>query len=86
MLASVRRMSKSTIGSIIMALFVLAIVASFALSDMSNLGGGNLGGGGGSTLAKVANRQVTDRDMSQAMERRPHWCRLPATMLSRRRS
>ncbi len=70
MLASVRRMSKSTVGSIIMALFVLAIVASFALSDLSNVSGGNLGGGGGATLAKVGNRAVTDRDMSQAMERR----------------
>ena len=71
MLASVRRLSKSTVGSIIMALFVLAIAASFALGDLSNLGGGTFGGSGaGSTLAKVGGREVTDRDMSQAMERR----------------
>ncbi len=70
MLASVRRLSKSTVGSIIMALFVLAIAASFALGDLSNVGGGSLGGGGGSTLVKVGDRAVTDRDMSQAMERR----------------
>ncbi|MBA2466746.1 MAG: peptidylprolyl isomerase [Sphingomonas sp.] len=69
MLASVRRLSKSTVGSIILALFVLAIVASFALSDMSNIGGGSLGGGG-STLAEVGNQKITDRDMSGTMERR----------------
>lgn len=70
MLASVRRLSKSTVGSIIMALFVLAIVASFAMGDLTNIGGGTLGGGGGSTLATVGNREVSDRDMSQLMERR----------------
>ncbi|HEY0164763.1 MAG TPA: peptidylprolyl isomerase [Sphingomicrobium sp.] len=70
MLASVRRMSKSTIGSIIMALFVLAIVASFALSDMANVGAGSATGGGGSTLATVGGQQVGDRDMTQTMDRR----------------
>ena len=69
MLASVRRMTKSTVGSIIMALFVLAIVASFALTDLSNVGGG-LGGSSGSTLVKVGSSEITDRDMSQTMERR----------------
>ena len=32
MLASIRRLSKSTVGSIVMVLFVLAIAASFAVS------------------------------------------------------
>ena len=70
MLASVRRLSKSTVGSIVIALFVLAIVASFALGDLANVGGGTLSGGGGSTLATVGSQQVSDRDMSQTMERR----------------
>ena len=70
MLASFRRLSKSTVGSIIMVLFVVAIAASFAMGDMANVAGGNLGGGGGSTLVKVGNSGVSDRDMSEAMERR----------------
>ena len=69
MLASFRRLSKSTVGSIVMVLFVLAILASFALADMSSVGSGNFGLGT-STLAQVGNQQVTDRDMSRAMERR----------------
>ena len=69
MLASFRRLSKSTVGSIVMVLFVLAILASFALADISNVGMGNFGLGT-STLAEAGNQQVTDRDMSRAMERR----------------
>src|SRR5687767_13811578 len=70
MLASFRRLSKSTVGSIVLVLFVLAIVASFALSDISNIGAGTLGSGGSSSLAQAGNQQITDRDMSRAMERR----------------
>ncbi len=69
MLASIRRLSKSTVGSVILVLFVLAIAASFALADMSNVGGGNIGLSG-STLAEVGNQEITDRDMSRAMEQR----------------
>ena len=69
MLASFRRLSKSTVGSIVMVLFVMAILASFAIGDMANVGSGNFGLGS-STLVKVGNQQVTDRDMSRAMERR----------------
>lgn len=69
MLASIRRLSKSTVGSIILVLFVVAIAASFALADMSNVGGGNLGLSS-TTLAEVGNRKITDRDMSRAMEQR----------------
>jgi peptidyl-prolyl cis-trans isomerase D len=69
MFAFFRRLSKSTVGSIIMVLFVVAIVASFALGDMANIGGGQLTGGGPS-LAEIGGKQVTDRDMSQTMERR----------------
>ena len=69
MLSSVRRLSKSTLGTIIMALFLLAIVASFALADIQNVGAGNFGTNSG-TLAKVGGAQVTERDLSAAMQRR----------------
>src|SRR5688572_6489007 len=70
MLASFRRLSKSTVGSIVMVLFVLAILASFALADIANVGSGTIGLGGSSSLAEAGNQKITDRDMSQAMERR----------------
>ena len=69
MLASFRRLSKSTVGSFILVLFVLAILASFALGDIASVRSGSFGMGG-STLAQIGNQQVTDRDMSRAMERR----------------
>ena len=69
MLASFRRLSKSTVGSIIMVLFVLAILASFAMGDISNLRQGTFGMSS-STLAKVGGEQITDRELSRAMERR----------------
>lgn len=70
MLGSVRRLSKSRVGTVILALFLLAIVASFALADISNVTQGGLGGSSGSTLASVGGEEVTDRDMSRALERR----------------
>jgi peptidyl-prolyl cis-trans isomerase D len=54
----------------IMVLFVVLILASFAMGDIANIGSGNLGIGGGSGLAKAGSQQITDRDMSRAMERR----------------
>ena len=65
-----RRLSKSAVGSMIMVLFVVLILASFAMGDIANIGSGNLGLGGGSSLAKAGSQQITDRDMSRAMERR----------------
>ena len=70
MLASFRRLSKSTVGSIIMVLFVVAILASFALADISNVGSGSIGFGSSSSLAQAGGQKITDRDVSQAMERR----------------
>ena len=69
MMSSIRRLSKSTVGTIIMAIFLLMIVASFALGDMANIGGGSLGMGS-STLAKVGGEDITDREMSAELERR----------------
>lgn len=69
MLRSVRRASKSKVGTAVLALFLLAIVASFALSDISNVTGGTFSGSG-SALATAGGEEVTDRDMSGALERR----------------
>ena len=54
MLSFFRRVSKSKIGTGIMAAILVAILAGFALADLSNFGTGNLGFGMSSgTLAKV---------------------------------
>ena len=69
MLTSFRRATKSKIGTVILALFGLAIVASFAIADVSGV---SLGGGGmsSSTLVKVGGLEVTDREMDAAMQQR----------------
>lgn len=54
-----------------MALVVIAIMAGFALGNLSNVGSGNIGFGmGTSTLAKVGDQEVSEKEMSDAMERR----------------
>lgn len=71
MLTSFRRISKSLVGRLIAALFLIAILASFAISDISNFGSGTLGFGlGDSTLAQVGSYRVTDREMQEIMQRR----------------
>src|SRR6185503_14011275 len=71
MLTTFRRISKSVVGRLIAALFLFAILASFAMSDISNFGSGTLGFGlGDSTLAKVGSYRLTDREMSDVMQRR----------------
>jgi len=67
----VRRISKSKIGTVIMASVLLAILVGFALADLKNFGTGSLGFGlDSSTLAKIGNKKITDRDMREAMQRR----------------
>ena len=67
----VRRISKSKIGTIIMASVLVAILVGFALADLKNFGTGSLGFGlDSSTLAKVGNQKITDREMREAMQRR----------------
>ena len=68
MAAFFRRMSKSTVGTVIMALFVLAIMASFALADVQSYLPGATGGPG--TLVEVGDDTVTERELSAAMQRR----------------
>jgi peptidyl-prolyl cis-trans isomerase D len=72
MLSFFRRVSNSKIGTWVMAIILVAILAGFALTDISNFGSGNIGFGGmgSSTLAKVGSEQVTDQEMSDAMQRR----------------
>ena len=68
MFAFFRRLSKSAVGTIIMVLFLLAILASFAIADVSSVRSSAFGIGGGN-LAKVGDEKITDRDMSSAMKR-----------------
>lgn len=71
MLNFFRRVAQSKIGTWVMAIILIAILAGFALSDLSNFGSGNIGFGMGSnTLARVGSQQVTEEEMSQAMQRR----------------
>jgi peptidyl-prolyl cis-trans isomerase D len=71
MLRSFRRLSKSKIGTALTASVSIGILAGFAISDISNFGSGDIGFGlGASTLAKVGDQKVVDRDMSEAMQRR----------------
>lgn len=67
MFAAFRRLSKSALGTIIVVLFLIAILASFALADLSNVASGAFGTGGGN-LATVGKEKITDRDMSTAMQ------------------
>ena len=71
MLSFFRNLSKSKIGTGIIAIILVGILVGFAMSDLQNFGTGTTGGGmGGSTLAEVGDEQVTDREMSESMQRR----------------
>jgi peptidyl-prolyl cis-trans isomerase D len=72
MLSFFRRVSKSKIGTWVMAAILIAILAGFAVADISNFGSGNVGFGGmsSSTLAEAGDRDVTEREMSEQMQRR----------------
>lgn len=68
MFAAFRRLSKSAVGTAIMVLFLLAILASFAIADISNVRSGAFGIGGGNLVA-VGSEKITDRDLSTGMQR-----------------
>jgi len=71
MLSFFRRVSKSKVGTGIMAFVLIAILAGFAVADLTNFGSGQLNFGMGSgTLAKVGDQDVNEREMSDAMQRR----------------
>jgi peptidyl-prolyl cis-trans isomerase D len=71
MLSFFRRVSTSKVGTWIMAAILFAILAGFALADISNFGSGNIGFGGmgSTTLAKAGDQEVGEREMSDAMQR-----------------
>lgn len=69
MLSFLRRISNSAIGKVFAVVFFLAILASFAGGNIANFGTGSLGFGlSSSTLVKVGSAEVTDQDMSGAMQ------------------
>jgi len=70
MLASFRRLSKSTVGTAIMALILILILVGFAMGDIQSVLSGGGFGGSSDTLVKVGSDKVTDREISKAMERR----------------
>lgn len=72
MLSFFRRVSNSKVGTGIMALMLIGILAGFAIADVSNFGSGNIGFGGmsQSTLASVGGREVAERDLENQMQRR----------------
>jgi peptidyl-prolyl cis-trans isomerase D len=71
MLSFFRRLAKSIVGRWIMAGLGIGILAGFAYTDISNFGSGKLGFGlGASTLVRVGDQEVTEREMSEAMQRR----------------
>jgi len=70
MLPVFRRLSNSAVGTVIMVLFLVAILAGFAMQDVQSLfSGGGFGRLGAGTLAKVGDEEVTDRDVDSAMRR-----------------
>ena len=71
MIKNFRTLSKSKIGTAIVAVFFILILIGFAAGGISNFGSGNIGFGmGSSTLASVGDQTVGDREMSEAMQRR----------------
>ena len=78
MLTFFRRVANSKIGTWVIGLIGIGILAGFALSDLSNFGSGNLPftGLGSNTLAEVGGQHVTEQEMSEAMQRRLQQVRL----------
>lgn len=71
MLSFIRNVSKSKIGTGVLALVLLAILAGFAIGDIQNFGTGDISfGSSSSTLAKVGDQDVTESEMNDSMQRR----------------
>jgi len=69
MISWFRRLSKSVVGITLSVVFLLAILAGFALQDIHSIGAGTFGFNPGQ-LAKVGKGQVTERELSTLMQRR----------------
>jgi peptidyl-prolyl cis-trans isomerase D len=71
MLSFFRRLTKTKFGMGLMAILPIGALAGFAISDIRNFGSGDIGFGmGSSTLAKVGDQAIREREMSEAMQRR----------------
>lgn len=71
MLSFFRRLANSKIGAWAVAIVGIAILAGFAMGDLSNFGTGITGMGMSSnTLAKVGGQTVDEREMSDLLQRR----------------
>ena len=68
MISFFRGLSKTWVGTIILVVFLLAILASFALADIGQVGSNALGGSS-SALVDVGDEDITDRDLSTSMNR-----------------
>lgn len=68
MISSIRNLSKSKAGTIILLLFLVAIVASFAVADIGNVTSGG-GGASGGSVASIGSQELKERDISRTMER-----------------
>ena len=68
MISFFRTLSKSVVGTIILVLFLVAILASFALADIKSVGSSSFGGASGA-LVDVGDEDITDRDMAASMSR-----------------
>ncbi len=68
MLSAFRSLSKSALGTAIMVLFLLAILASFAIADIGSVRSGGLGLGS-DTLVRTGDERITNRDLDSAMRR-----------------
>jgi peptidyl-prolyl cis-trans isomerase D len=65
-----RQLSKSKFGTGILIMFLVLIIASFAVSDISNLRQGGAGSLPQNTLARVGGVELTADELDSAMQRR----------------
>jgi peptidyl-prolyl cis-trans isomerase D len=72
MISAFRQLSKTKIGTAVVALLFLLTLIGFASIGVTNFGTGNtgFGGMGSSTLAQVGDQEVSEREMGEAMQRR----------------
>jgi peptidyl-prolyl cis-trans isomerase D len=70
MLSSFRNLSKSLVGKTIAIIILVLIAASFMLGDIQNVLSGGSFTGSSDTLVEVGSEEVSDRDVTRAMDRR----------------
>lgn len=71
MLSTLRRLSKTKFGMLLIAFPFMMIIGGFIVADLQSFGSGDLGlGGGSSALVEVGSQRVTETDISEAMQRR----------------